>query len=95
VAHRVVGPPRCRCTTPVDISLDLLTYISQTSIVVGHLKMMLEMARERLVDEWDSYEMSNLGTPPNSGTWLAEIQEFHRNGFLPSPECAVELGMQM
>jgi hypothetical protein len=53
------------------------------------------MARERLVDEWDSHQVKGPGLPEDVDAWVGEINEFYRDGFTPSLESAVELGLQV
>jgi hypothetical protein len=61
----------------------------------GRFKMQIEMARERLVDEWDSHEVNGPGLPENVDAWVHKIDEFYRDGFIPSLESMVELGLQV
>ena len=56
--------------------------------------MMVEMARERLVDEWDSHKVTDFGAAESPSKWLNGIQEFYRDGFIPSLDALVELGLQ-
>jgi hypothetical protein len=60
----------------------------------GRLNMMVEMARERLVDEWDSHEVTDVGVAESQSRWWNGIQEFYRDGFVPSLDALVELGLQ-
>jgi hypothetical protein len=57
--------------------------------------MLLEMARERLVEEWDSHQVNGPGPPQDAEAWATEIAEFYRDGFIPSLESAVELGLHV
>jgi hypothetical protein len=61
----------------------------------GRLKMQIEMARERLIDEWDSHQVNGPGLPEDIDAWVGEIDEFYRDGFTPSLESMVELGLQV
>jgi hypothetical protein len=62
---------------------------------LGRFKIQLEMARERLVEEWDLHQVNGPGLPEDVEGWIAEIEQFYRDGFIPSLESAVELGLQL
>jgi len=60
----------------------------------GRLNVMAEMARERLIEEWDSHEVSDVGVAESPSKWWDGIQEFYRDAFIPSLDALVELGLQ-
>jgi hypothetical protein len=60
----------------------------------GRMNVMVEMARERLVEEWDSHDATDLGVAESPDRWWHGIQEFYRDGFIPSLDALVELGLQ-
>ena len=72
---------------------DLHTF-AESTIAAGEtvkLKMLIEMARERLVDEWGRV------TPPAffEETETSAVVEFHRDGFVPSLDSIVDVGLQV
>jgi hypothetical protein len=44
---------------------------------------------------WDSHEVSGSGLPEDVDAWVGEIDEFYQDGFIPSLESMVELGLQV
>jgi len=59
------------------------------------LDMLVEMARERLVEEWDVNGASDISAPEKPDQWWSEIQMFYRDRFVPSLNVLVELGLQI
>jgi hypothetical protein len=61
----------------------------------GRLKMLIEMANEVLGEGWDAHQTNGPSLPDDIGAWIAEISEFYRDGFIPSLESSVEVGLQV
>jgi hypothetical protein len=75
-----------------------LRSFAESTICTGdilRLRMLLEMARDQLVEEWGSHQVNGPGLPEDPGAWAVEIREFYRDGFIPALESAVEVGLQI
>jgi hypothetical protein len=71
---------------------DDLRKFTESTIAAGEtakLKMLIEMARERIVDEWGRV------TPEDDDTEAPEVLAVHRDGFVPSLDSIMEMGLQI
>ncbi len=56
-------------------------------------RMLLELARESLVQGWDDLSMRGPGIPPDPKEYVSEVNGFFRDEFLPSLQSVVTLGL--
>jgi hypothetical protein len=56
-------------------------------------RMLLELAREPLVDGWDDLNTRRPGLPPEVQTYVSELNDLFRDEFLPSVQSVVSLGL--
>jgi hypothetical protein len=56
-------------------------------------RMLLELARESLVERWDNLNTSGPGLPPKVQDYVSEVNDFFRDEFLPSIQSVVSLGL--
>lgn len=56
-------------------------------------RMLLELARETLVQGWDRLSVRGPGLPDDVAKFTDELRDFYTNEFLPSLEAVVELGL--
>jgi hypothetical protein len=78
--------------------IELTAKFAEAAISGGNatnFKMFLEMARERLVERWDSHESGGLGTTLDHDTWFAKRAEIYRNEFIPALDSTVDLGLKV
>jgi hypothetical protein len=59
----------------------------------SRFRMLLELARESLVQGWDSLNMRGPGLPPDLKGYVSEVNGFFRDEFLPSLQSVVALGL--
>ena len=62
---------------------------------ITRFKMLLEMARQPLVEKWDCHQVGGPGLPQDIETWLNELSAFYRDEFIPALESVVDLGLQV
>jgi hypothetical protein len=56
-------------------------------------RMVLELARESLVEGWDNLNAGGPGLAPGVQEYVSEVNDFFRNEFLPSIQSVVSLGL--
>ncbi len=56
-------------------------------------RMLLELARESLVEGWDNLSMRGPGMPPDPKEYVSEVNGFFRDEFLPSLQSVVTVGL--
>jgi hypothetical protein len=59
------------------------------------LKVLLEMARDRLVDSWEPLQFRGHGLPRSWEEWLAEVQTVYKDDFTPALDSVVALGLEV
>jgi hypothetical protein len=59
------------------------------------LKMLLEMARARMVDSWEPLQFLGHGLPESWEDWLIEVQMVYKDEFTPTLESVVALGLEI
>src|SRR6266536_338682 len=59
----------------------------------ARFRMLLELARESLVEGWDNLSMRGPGLPPDPKAYVSEVDGFFRDEFLPLLQSAVTLGL--
>jgi hypothetical protein len=58
-------------------------------------RMLLELARESLVQGWDGLGFRGPGLPPDPKEYVSQVNGFFRDEFLPSLQSAVTLGLMV
>ena len=56
-------------------------------------RMLLELAREPLVEGWDNLNVRGPGLPTDAQEYVSEVNDFFRDEFLPSIQSVVSLGL--
>jgi hypothetical protein len=68
-----------------------------TELIVANeyprFRMLLELARESLVEGWDDLSMRGPGLPPDPHAYASQVNGFFRDEFLPSLQSVVNLGL--
>lgn len=59
------------------------------------LKMLLEMARETLVDPWDRLQIADYGMPEDPEEWITEVHRVYADEFTPTLDSVVLLGLEL
>ena len=59
------------------------------------LKMLLEMARERLIDSWKSLQLTGHGVPDDWHKWTGKVRGVYLNEFTPALDSVVVLALEL
>lgn len=73
-----------------------LSRFAEEIIATGDLhrfKMLVEMARGKLVETWELHEISRPGLPADVEKWVNETADFYRSEFLPTLDSVVDLAL--
>ena len=60
---------------------------------VYRFKMLVEMARGKLLDPWELHEIGGPGLPKDISGWIDEIADFYRLEFRPTLDSIVDLAL--
>ncbi len=58
-------------------------------------KMLLEMAREPLVDSWNSLQFTGHGLPEDRKKWIAEVRGVYLDEFTPALDSVIVLALEL
>jgi hypothetical protein len=59
------------------------------------LKMLLEMARERLIESWTILQLTSHGTPDDWHKWIQEVRGVYLDEFTPALDSVVVLALEL
>ncbi len=61
----------------------------------SRLKMLVEMARDRLVNSWEPLQFRGHGLPQSWEGWLVEVQTVYKDDFTPALDSVIGLGLEV
>jgi hypothetical protein len=61
----------------------------------ARIKMLLEMARERLIDSWKSLQLTERGVPEDWHKWLGDVRGVYLDEFTPALDSVILLGLEL